>query len=59
MLSFLGTKKNRDAWGDLEGTMHPVFRCSLTNALQVSISRRFKGYTLVIFGTKLGFRSMA
>ena len=38
--------------------MQPVFRCSSTKDLQVSILRGFIGYILAIFGTKSGFRSM-
>ena len=34
-LFFLDTKKNGEAWGDLEGMIHPVFRCSSKNSLQV------------------------
>ena len=51
-------KKNREAWGDFEGIIHPVFRCSSMNALQVSISWGLRGYILAILGVKSGFRSM-
>ena len=42
MPSFLGTKKNREACGDLDGMMHPIFRCSLMKVLHISISKGFK-----------------
>ena len=38
--------------------MWPVLRCSLTNAAQVSFSLGLRGYTLVILGTNVSFRSM-
>ena len=46
------------ACGDLDGTIRPVLRCSSMNALHVSCSFGLRGYTLAIFGTNEGLRSM-
>ena len=35
---FFGTKKNGAACGDLESTIHPVFKCSSMKALQASFA---------------------
>ena len=36
--SFFGTKKKGEAWGDFEGMIHPVLRCSSMKVLHVSTS---------------------
>ena len=55
---FLGDKEKGEACGDFNRTMRPVLRCSLTNVAQVSFSLGLRGYTLVILGTNVSFRSM-
>ena len=55
---FLGDKEKEEACRDLDGTMRPVLRCSLMNAAQVFFSLGLRGYTLVILGTNVSFRSM-
>ena len=57
MPSFLGMKKG-NAYENFEGTMHPVFRCSLTKFLHVSISWGLRKYILEIFGVNDDKRSM-
>ena len=42
VLSFFGTKKKGEAWGDFKGTIHPILRCSSMKALHVSISVRLR-----------------
>ena len=53
-----GMKKNGVACGDLEGTIHLVFRCSLMKALQASCLAGLRGWNLAILGTKESFSLM-
>ena len=56
--SFLGTKKKGEAWGDFEGTICPVFRCSSMKDLHVSISARLSEWILATLGVKSGWSSI-
>ena len=51
-------KKNGEAWGDLDGRIHPVCKFSSIKALQASTSWGFSGYSLATFGMNESLRSM-